>query len=181
MEQPEGFAEGDPRQTVCLLQKSIYGTKQGGNHVTGTRRCALYSSPWASPSPIQTPTNSITNHVTEVSVTSRTNFSDFKDMSLKLPKILRVLNQQQLTSPVVENTPAVTTPLPPSAPVENTPAAAAPQRPRTLPAAPKPASKSYYVPPHSMTLKVLMMSRVLMSLWIMGGRLVLQHFLQSFL
>jgi hypothetical protein len=31
MEQPEGFAEGDPRQTVCLLQKSIYGTKQGGN------------------------------------------------------------------------------------------------------------------------------------------------------
>jgi hypothetical protein len=28
-------------------------------------------------------------------------------------------------------------------------AAAAPQRPRTLPAAPKPASKSYYVPPHS--------------------------------
>jgi hypothetical protein len=31
MEQPEGFTEGDPRQTVCLLQKSIYGTKQGGN------------------------------------------------------------------------------------------------------------------------------------------------------
>jgi hypothetical protein len=31
MEQPEEFAEGNPRQTVCLLQKSIYGTKQGGN------------------------------------------------------------------------------------------------------------------------------------------------------
>jgi hypothetical protein len=52
-------------------------------------------------------------------------------------------------SPAVENTPAVTTPLPSSAPVENTPAVAAPQRPRTLPAAPKPTSKSYYVPSHS--------------------------------
>jgi hypothetical protein len=52
-------------------------------------------------------------------------------------------------SPAVENTPAVTTVLPPSAPVENTPAAAAPQRPRTLPTAPKPASMFYYVPPHS--------------------------------
>jgi hypothetical protein len=30
-------------------------------------------------------------------VTSRTHFSDFKDMSLKLTNILRVLNQQQLT------------------------------------------------------------------------------------
>jgi hypothetical protein len=30
MEQPKGFAEGDPRKTVCLLQKSISGTKQGG-------------------------------------------------------------------------------------------------------------------------------------------------------
>jgi hypothetical protein len=49
----------------------------------------------------------------------------------------------------VENTPAVTTKLPSSAPAENTPAAAAPRRPRTLPAAPKPARKSYYVPPHS--------------------------------
>jgi hypothetical protein len=52
-------------------------------------------------------------------------------------------------SPAVENTPAVTTPLPSSAPVENTPAATAPARPRTLPAAPKPASMPYYVPPHS--------------------------------
>jgi hypothetical protein len=52
-------------------------------------------------------------------------------------------------SPAVEHTPAVTTPLPSSAPVENTPAAAAPQCPRTMPAAPKPASKSYYIPPHS--------------------------------
>jgi hypothetical protein len=52
-------------------------------------------------------------------------------------------------SPAVENTPAVTTLLPPSAPVENTPAATAPPRPRTLPATPKPASKSYYIPPHS--------------------------------
>jgi hypothetical protein len=40
----------------------------------------------------------MTNHVTEVSVTSRTNFSDFKDMSLKSTNILRVLNQQQLTN-----------------------------------------------------------------------------------
>ena len=31
MEQPVGFAVGDPRQMVCLLKKSIYGMKQGGN------------------------------------------------------------------------------------------------------------------------------------------------------
>jgi hypothetical protein len=29
--QPEEFAVGDPRQMVCLLKRSIYGTKQGGN------------------------------------------------------------------------------------------------------------------------------------------------------
>jgi hypothetical protein len=34
---------------------------------------------------------------------------------------------------------------------------------------------------HTLMTLILMMSRVLMSLWIMGGRLVLQHFLQSFL
>ena len=32
MEQPEGFCEGDPRQTVCLLQKSIIGTKLFKSH-----------------------------------------------------------------------------------------------------------------------------------------------------
>jgi len=31
MEQPEGFAEGDPKEWVCLLVKALYGTKQGGN------------------------------------------------------------------------------------------------------------------------------------------------------
>jgi hypothetical protein len=41
MEQPEGFAEGDPRQTVCLLQKSIYGTKQGGNRWNKKMRAVL--------------------------------------------------------------------------------------------------------------------------------------------
>jgi hypothetical protein len=34
---------------------------------------------------------------------------------------------------------------------------------------------------HTLMTLILMVSRVLMSLWIMGGRLVLQHFLQSFL
>jgi hypothetical protein len=43
MEQPEGFAEGDPRQTVCLLQKSIYGTKQGGNRWNKKMRAVLES------------------------------------------------------------------------------------------------------------------------------------------
>jgi hypothetical protein len=43
MEQPEGFAEGDPRQTVCLLQKSIYGTKQGGNRWNKKMRSVLES------------------------------------------------------------------------------------------------------------------------------------------
>ena len=32
MVQPEGFVEGDPKAKVCLLQKAIYGSKQGGNH-----------------------------------------------------------------------------------------------------------------------------------------------------
>ena len=31
MAQPEGFVEGDPKAKVCLLQKAIYGSKQGGN------------------------------------------------------------------------------------------------------------------------------------------------------
>ena len=30
MVQPEGFVEGDPKAQVCLLQKAIYGSKQGG-------------------------------------------------------------------------------------------------------------------------------------------------------
>ena len=29
MVQPEGFVEGDPKAKVCLLQKAIYGRKQG--------------------------------------------------------------------------------------------------------------------------------------------------------
>jgi hypothetical protein len=43
MEQPEGFAQGDPRQTVCLLQKSIYGTKQGGNRWNKKMQAVLES------------------------------------------------------------------------------------------------------------------------------------------
>ena len=31
MEQPEGFEQGDHKETVCLLKKALYGTKQGGN------------------------------------------------------------------------------------------------------------------------------------------------------
>ena len=31
MAQPEGFVEGDPKAKVCLLQKAIYGSKQGRN------------------------------------------------------------------------------------------------------------------------------------------------------
>src|SRR5467141_1791774 len=30
MEQPEGFIQGDLRKIVCLLNKSLYGSKQGG-------------------------------------------------------------------------------------------------------------------------------------------------------
>jgi len=30
MEQPEGFMQGDQKRTVCLLNKSLYGSKQGG-------------------------------------------------------------------------------------------------------------------------------------------------------
>ena len=29
MEQPEGFEQGDHKQTVCLLKKVLYGTRQG--------------------------------------------------------------------------------------------------------------------------------------------------------
>jgi hypothetical protein len=43
MEQPEGFAQGNPRQTVCLLQESIYGTKQGGNCWNKKMRAVLES------------------------------------------------------------------------------------------------------------------------------------------
>ena len=31
MAQPEGFVQGDPKAKVCLLQKAIYGSKQGRN------------------------------------------------------------------------------------------------------------------------------------------------------
>ena len=41
MEQPEGFAVGDPRQMVCLLKKSIYGMKQGGNRWNHKMRSVL--------------------------------------------------------------------------------------------------------------------------------------------
>ena len=41
MEQPEGFAVGDPREMVCLLKKSIYGTKQGGNRWNQKMRSVL--------------------------------------------------------------------------------------------------------------------------------------------
>ena len=43
MEQPEGFAVGNPKHTVCLLKKSLYGTKQGGNRWNRKMRTALES------------------------------------------------------------------------------------------------------------------------------------------
>jgi len=43
MEQPEGFAVGTPKDTVCLLKKSLYGTKQGGNRWNRKMRPALES------------------------------------------------------------------------------------------------------------------------------------------
>ena len=30
MEQPEGFSQGNPNELVCLLDKALYGEKQGG-------------------------------------------------------------------------------------------------------------------------------------------------------
>jgi len=30
MEQPEGYTQGDPKELVCLLDKALYGAKQGG-------------------------------------------------------------------------------------------------------------------------------------------------------
>jgi len=30
MEQPEGFIQGDHNRVVCLLNKSLYSSKQGG-------------------------------------------------------------------------------------------------------------------------------------------------------
>ncbi|KAJ8584379.1 hypothetical protein M405DRAFT_774256 [Rhizopogon salebrosus TDB-379] len=79
-------------------------------------------------------------------------------------------------SAAVENTPAVTTPLPPSAAVETTPAAAAPRHPRPLPVAPKPASTPYYL--HDSDSDDESSSDESLD---HGGRLVLQHFLQSLL
>ena len=43
MEQPEGFAVGNPKDTVCLLKKSLYGTKQGRNCWNRKMRTALQS------------------------------------------------------------------------------------------------------------------------------------------
>ena len=43
MEQPEGFAVGDARNMICLLRKSIYGTKQGGNRWNQKMRSVLES------------------------------------------------------------------------------------------------------------------------------------------
>jgi len=43
MEQPEGFAQGNPKELVCLRKKSLYGTKQGGNRWNRKMRAALES------------------------------------------------------------------------------------------------------------------------------------------
>ena len=43
MAQPEGFVEGDPKAKVCLLQKAIYGSKQGGNCWNKKMRSVLKS------------------------------------------------------------------------------------------------------------------------------------------
>lgn len=43
MEQPEGFAQKDSRKYVCLLQKALYGTKQGGNRWNRKMRSVLES------------------------------------------------------------------------------------------------------------------------------------------
>ena len=43
MAQPEGFVEGDPKAKVCLLQKAIYGSKQGGNRWNKKMRSVLES------------------------------------------------------------------------------------------------------------------------------------------
>src|SRR5438445_9739435 len=39
----EGFIEGDPRRQVCLLEKAIYGSKQGGNRWNKKMRSVLES------------------------------------------------------------------------------------------------------------------------------------------
>src|SRR5437660_8098384 len=43
MAQPEGFIEGDPRRQVCLLERAIYGSKQGGNRWNKKMRNVLES------------------------------------------------------------------------------------------------------------------------------------------
>jgi len=43
MVQPEGFIEGDPKAHVCLLEKAIYGSKQGGNRWNKKMRNVLES------------------------------------------------------------------------------------------------------------------------------------------
>src|SRR5438445_7344035 len=43
MAQPEGFIEGDPKRQVCLLERAIYGSKQGGNRWNKKMRSVLES------------------------------------------------------------------------------------------------------------------------------------------
>jgi hypothetical protein len=43
MEQPEGFVKGNPKEFVCLLKKSLYGTKRGGNRWNRKMRTTLES------------------------------------------------------------------------------------------------------------------------------------------
>jgi hypothetical protein len=41
MERPEGFPQGNPKELVCLLKKSLCGTKKGGNHWNRKMRATL--------------------------------------------------------------------------------------------------------------------------------------------
>ena len=43
MEQPEGFAEGNPKKVICKLNKAVYGMKQGGNRWNRKMRAVLES------------------------------------------------------------------------------------------------------------------------------------------
>jgi len=43
MAQPKGFVQGDPRNQVCLLERAIYGSKQGGNRWNKKMRSVLES------------------------------------------------------------------------------------------------------------------------------------------
>ena len=41
MEQPVGFEQGDHKETICLLKKVLYGTRQGGNRWNHKMRTTL--------------------------------------------------------------------------------------------------------------------------------------------